>query len=162
MSLLDSLKHGVHTALTTGRGDSLLPLRVSKDLGRRLNVAFGKPIASREELASRKAARDELARLRAAGGSAKIEKEAAPVFVYFMKNKNVDALAKIERTLSEANVRFEKRDVSGDEAMISFITREAKCDDDDLPVVFVATKVIGGAERVVESVASGELAKLVG
>ena len=69
---LDLLRSSLHRAITTTRGDGLLPVRVSKDLLRRVNVTFGRPLGSREELAKRREAKERLAALRASGQKSSI------------------------------------------------------------------------------------------
>ena len=51
--------------------------------------------------------------------------------------------------------------VAGDEATLDFVMTKAKCEADDLPVVFVADRVVGSYIALVESDVSGELARLI-
>ncbi len=160
--MLTLVRSALHRVISTPRGDSLAPVRIPKDLARRLNVALGSPLAPPEELAKRERARARLAELRAAGDKgARIEREAAPVLVYFEKDRNVRELVRIEELLAAKAIAWKRLDVSGDDATIDFVMLQAKCERDELPVVFVADRALGGYEALVRSDVSGELAKLI-
>jgi hypothetical protein len=151
---------------TTSRGDSVAAVRVPKDIARRLNSALGEPLATREELAKRDAARARLADLRKAGAPADAADAAtaagpAPVFVYFEKDRNVRELTRIEELLAAKGYEWKRLDVSSDEAMLDFIVRTAECERDDLPVVFVADRCVGVFGALVKAEVSGELSRLV-
>jgi hypothetical protein len=135
---------------------------VPKDLARRLNVALGSPLAPRDELAKRAAARARLAELRAEGtGATKLAREAAPVLVYFEKDRNARELGRIEELLASKGYAYKRLDVAGDEATIEFVMLQSRCKRDELPVVFVADRAVGGYEALVRADVSGELARLV-
>ena len=156
------VRSALHRVISTPRGDSLAPVRVPKDLARRLNVALGSPLASSEELTKREQARARLAKLRESGGKGeRIERDAAPVLVYFEKDRNVRELVRIEELLAAKSIAWKRLDVAGDDATIDFVMLQAKCERDDLPVVFVADRALGGYEALVRSDVSGELARLV-
>jgi len=160
--MLTQVRSALHRVLSTPRGDSLAPVRIPKDLARRLNVALGSPIASAEELARREKARHRLAELRAQGARGqRLARDAAPVLVYFEKDRNVRELVRIEELLAAKAIAWRRLDVAGDDATLDFVTLKAGCKRDDLPVVFVADHAIGGYEALVRSDVSGELAKLV-
>jgi hypothetical protein len=160
--MLTLVRSALHRAITSPRGDSLAPVRIPKDLARRINVALGSPLAPRDELAKRAAARVRLAELRATRGSgASITREAAPVLVYFEKDRNARELGRIEELLAAKGYAFKRLDVAGDEATIEFVMLQAHCKRDELPVVFVADRALGGYEALVRSDVSGELARLV-
>lgn len=160
--MLTLVRSALHRAITTPRGDSLAPVRIPKDLARRLNVALGRPLAPREELDRRDEARSRLAELRAKGGPGQRARTgAAPVLVYFEKDRNVRELLRIEELLAARGMEFKRLDVAGDEATIDFVKLQAKCESDDLPVVFVADRAIGGYEALVRADVAGELARLV-
>lgn len=164
--MLDMLRTRLHGAITSPVGDGLLPVRVTKDLARRANFVFGLPLCSTEELAKRKAATEKLQNLRKNGPIAKRptekQKVLAPVTLYFELNRNNRELLRIEELLQAKNIQFQKRDLTGDEATLKFVTRTANCKDDDLPVLFVADEAIGNFAAVVASDVSGELAKKIG
>jgi hypothetical protein len=153
------LRDTLHRALTTPKGDALAPIRVTKDLARRLNVTLGQPIASAEELAKRAAARERLEELRRSGKAEEKRTLTAPVVVYFEKNRNERELRRIEDLLGAKKISFRALDVAGDEAAIAFVTNAAKVELDQLPVVFVGPKAIGAYPALVAADVSGELAK---
>jgi len=47
--------------------------------------------------------------------------------------------------------------VTGDEAALEFVMREASCEKDELPIVFVGAAAVGGFRELVEADVSGEL-----
>jgi ribosome-binding factor A len=164
--MLDLIRTRLHGAITSPTGDALLPIRVTKDLARRANLYVGMPLCSSEELAKRNAATEKLKNLAKTGP---VSKEAtpkakvlAPVTLYFEKNRNTRELLRIEELLQAKNITFQKRDIAGDEATMVFVTRAAKCKDDDLPVLFVADEPIGNFAAVVAADVSGDLAKKIG
>ncbi|WP_394850376.1 hypothetical protein LZC95_23325 [Pendulispora brunnea] len=162
--LKGSLRSALHRAITTPFGDNLAPVRVPKDLLRRLNVTLGQPLCSQEELLRRREARERLTRLREPrndGQRTTVAREQAPVMVYFEKDRNARMLGRIEELLSGASIAFKKLDVAGDEATKDFVMREARCKEDDLPVVFVAGTAVGGYNELVDFNVSGQLKKAV-
>jgi glutaredoxin len=84
-------------------------------------------------------------------------REPAPVIVYFEKDRNQRLLERTRELLEAKSIPFRALDVSGDAATIAFIVREAKCEDDDLPVVFVAGTAVGGFNELVDWDVSGRL-----
>jgi hypothetical protein len=52
---------------------------------------------------------------------------------------------------------FTEHDVSNDGPAKAYAMREARCKEDDLPIVFVATTVVGGFNDLVEWDVSGKL-----
>jgi hypothetical protein len=161
-SMLNRVRGALFAAITTPRGDSLLALRVPKDLARRLNSTLGQPLATPDELTKRAKARARLAELRAGGAKAgPLKREDAPVVVYFEKDRNVRELGRIEELLAAKAFVWKRLDVAGDEATLDFVMTKAKCEKDDLPVVFVADRVIGSYPALVEADVSGELARLI-
>jgi hypothetical protein len=165
--MLDIVRTSLHRAITTPIGDGFLPVRLQKDFARRVNVLLGEPLCSREELARRQAGRAKLEELKKTGGKTPglvVEAQAqAPVMVYFEKDRNVRLLGRIQEALDAKAIKYTLLDVAGDEGSKAFVLREAKCKDDDLPIVFVAGAVIGGYNELVDWDVSGRLAKaLVG
>lgn len=164
-NMLDRVRTSLHRLITSPMGDSFLPVRVPKDLARRLNMTFGDPLCSSEELLRRRHAAEELAKLRtqnhAENRSEDAPRVAAPVMVYFEKDRNVRLLARIREMLAARNLAFTEVDVSLDETAKAYAMREAKCKEDDLPIVFVATTVVGGYNDLVASDVSGRLESLV-
>jgi hypothetical protein len=160
--MLDRLREALFLAITTQRGDSLAAVRVPKDLARRLNATMGEPLAPRDELAKRAKARERLADLRRGGAKAEpAPTERAPVVVYCEKDRNVRELMRIEALLQAKGIACKRLDIAGDAAMIEFVMREARCERDELPVVFVADQAIGSYAALAQADVSGELARLV-
>jgi hypothetical protein len=160
--MLSRLRDTLFRAITTTRGDSLSAIRVPKEIARDLNVTFGMFLAPRDELTKRAEAGVRLAELRAAGMTPKkAPAAAAPVLVYFEKDRNVRELARIEDLLGAKGIAWKRLDVAGDEATLAFVTLKAKCEKDELPIVFVADTPVGGYDTLVSADISGELARLV-
>jgi glutaredoxin len=155
--MLDTLRHTLHSIIETPRGDSLSAVRVPKLLARRLNDFLGSPICSTEELARRRAAVAKLASLRGKQQQERLAREAAPVIVYFEKDRNQRLIERVRELLDSRGIAYRTLDVAGDEATMAFITREAHCEPDDLPIVYVGGAPIGGYNELVESDVSGAL-----
>lgn len=161
--MLDRVRTSIHAAITTPFGDAFLPIRFPKDLARRMNLMLGEPICSQEELERRRAARAKLEALRgqkpsASAASAPVQ---APVVVYFEKERNARILGRVKELLEAKQIAYTLLDVSGDKTALDFVLREAKCKDDDLPIVFVATTPVGGYNELVDADVSGKLARLL-
>jgi glutaredoxin len=159
--MLDAIRSSLFHAITTERGDAVTAIRVQKDLARRLNIALGSPLCSKDDLAKRRAAEARLATLRSTTEAAPLAKEAAPVMVYFEKDRNARLLERVRETLDARSIAYKLLDVAGDEATLDFVKREAKCEDDDLPIVFIAGSPVGGFNDLVEWDVSGKLAQAV-
>jgi glutaredoxin len=124
---------------------------------------LGSPLCSAEELSTRRAARQRLAALRAGARSsvAPSSREPAPVVVYCEKNRNQRMIDRVEEALQAKGIAYRLLDVTGDEATLDFVLQKAKCEADDLPIVFVAGTVVGGYGELVEWDVSGRLAEAV-
>ena len=162
--MLDFVRTGLHRAITTPAGDTFLPIRLPKDIARRVNAMFGDPICSREELDRRRAGRVKLEVLNRNGGkpvdgSKPAPQAQAPVMVYFEKDRNARMLGRIQEMLDAKGVKYTLLDIAGDATTRDFVMREAKVKDDDLPVVFVASSPVGGYNELVDWDVSGKLAK---
>lgn len=160
--MLDRLKSTLHRAITTKRGDSLLPIRVGKDIARRVNYTFGEVLGSAETLEKRRIARERLTDLRANHSEAKAtpkERVQAPVTIYHEGVRNARILARVEELLAAKSIKVIKLDVENDEATLTFVMHTANCKSDDLPIVFVGDKCVGGYDALVQADVSGELEK---
>ena len=87
----------------------------------------------------------------------KPKREPAPVLVYFERDRNQRLIERVRELLEAKQIPFRALDVSGDAATLAFIVREAKCEDDDLPIVFVAGVPVGGYNELVDWEVSGKL-----
>jgi hypothetical protein len=162
--MLDIVRTGLHKVITTKAGDGFLPVRLPKDIARRVNMVFGEPICSKDEIERRRAARAKLAELRAQGANApksETKREAAPVMIYFEKDRNARMLGRIQETLDSKAIKYTLLDVAGDETTKDYVMREAKVKEDDLPIVFVAGTPIGGYAELTDWDVSGRLATAV-
>lgn len=158
--MFNSLRTLLHKAITTPRGDSLAPIRLPKQMAKGLNELLGAPICSPEELEKRRAEeKARIDRILHPGGS--VKREPAPIVVYFEKDRNARELVRLTEVLSGRGITPQLLDVSGDEATISFVMLEAKCERDELPVVFVGGVVVGGFRELVAFDTSGQLRKAV-
>ena len=157
----DFVRSSLHRAITSPFGEGFAPLRVPKDLARRLNITLGQPLCSSEELARRHEAVARLAGLRGKKSESVEAKVAAPVMVYFEKDRNARELTRVLELLNAKSIPYQLLDVAGDEATMTFVTRAADCKEDDLPVVFVAGSPIGVYRALVEADVSGELHQAV-
>jgi len=158
--MIDKIRATLHDALESPRGDAVLAVRVPKILARKLNRFLGDPLCSSSELDKRRAA---LSRLHATKDvvQTKLERMAAPVVVYFEKDRNQRLLDRVEDLLKSRSIAYRTLDVTGDEAALAFVMREAKCEEDDLPIVYVAGTPVGGLNELVDWDVSGKLAEAV-
>jgi hypothetical protein len=144
-------------------GATLFENRYGRERWRRSSTISAHPAVKPPEAPTRRAAaRERLAKLRATGPSE--EKRAlapAPLLVYFEKDRNVRELVRIEELLSAKGYEWKRLDVAGDEATMTFVVRQAEVEPDDLPIVFVADRVVGNYDALVRSDVSGELERLV-
>lgn len=165
--MLDFVRTSLHRAITTKAGDALLPIRLPKDVARRVNALLGEPLCSPGELARRRTAAARLEQLKnGAPGVSGLPRSserplAAPVVIYFEGDRNARLLGRIQETLEARNIPFSLMDVAGDQATMAFVLREARCKEDELPVVFVAGTAVGGWNELVDWDVSGRLAKAV-
>jgi hypothetical protein len=101
--------------------------------------------------------RREAAAPRPSATPSKKQREPAPVVMYFERDRNQRLIDRVRELLSSERIPFQALDVSGDAATIAFVTREAGCEDDDLPIVFVAGAPVGGFNELVDWNVSGRL-----
>lgn len=159
--MLDGFRATLHRLIETPRGDALAVVRVPKILARSLNDLLGNPLCSEEEIARRRAAMARLSSLTRTPEKETARREPAPVVVYFEKDRNQRLVERVRELLDARGVVYRMLDVAGDERTMAFVVREAQCDEDDLPIVYVGATVIGGYEKLVESDVSGGLRRAV-
>lgn len=155
--MLDRVRTGLHGVLTSKTGDGLTPVRVQRDLARRLNAMLGEPLCSKAELERRRAGKAKLEELARAPKTTEKVVVAAPVQVFHEKERNARMLGRIEDLLKSKGIAYTKLDVSDDQATCAFVLREAKCDLDELPIVFVASTPVGDYNALVDFDVSGKL-----
>jgi hypothetical protein len=154
--MLDKIRTTLHQAIESPRGENVAAVRLPKMFVRRLNRVLGSPLCSAEDLEKRRAAFAKLASLKNAPQE-NLARAAAPVVVYFEKDRNQRMKDRVEELLRSRGIAFSALDVTGDEAALSFVTREAKCEEDDLPIVYVGGTVVGGYNELVDWDVSGKL-----
>ncbi len=159
--MLDLVRTSLNRLITSPVGDTFTLVRLPKDLARRANLTLGSPLCSAEELQKRRAAELRLAELRRAPRTTRVERPAAPVVVYFEKDRNARLLSRVEEFLDSKGIAYTKLDVTGDEATMAFVLRQARCKEDELPIVFVAGDVVGDYNALVAHDVAGKLAKAV-
>ena len=130
--------------------------------GRKLNDALGRPLASKDELADRRAfergyGEAEVAAKAAAAGKP-VRGLAAPVLVYHLDKHRRD-LPRFTQVLDAAEIPYKLMNLDGDEATIAAVRRDAG--GRKLPLVFIAGDCIGGREEMTAMDRSGELGKRV-
>jgi hypothetical protein len=159
--MFDLVRKSLHRVITTPVGDGFLPVRLPKDFARRVNMMLGEPICNAAELERRRSARARLDDLRSGRATSSTESSApriaAPGVVYFEKDRNTRLFGRIKEALDARGINYSELDVNGDATAKAFVMREAKCKEDDLPIVFVATTVVGGYNDLVEWDVSGKL-----
>ena len=171
--LMDSLRAKAHDGL--GR----LPGRLGDKL-RDLNEAMGRPLASQDELAERRAfepgvaapsagvaasdGRSAATRAAAAAASAAASvttsdgRVAAPVIVYHL-DKHRSQLSRLTQTLDGADIPYRILNLEGDAATQSSIRRDS--DGRKLPLVFIAGECVGGRDELHALEKSGALKRKV-
>lgn len=155
--MLDRIRTKLHGLIDNPRGDAISAVRVPKMFARRVNDLFGSPLCSAEDLEKRRAALAKLETMRGAAAPVTLEREPAPVVVYFEKDRNQRLIERVQELLSSRSIAYRALDVAGDEATMAFVMREAKCEEDDLPIVYVAGTPVGGYNELVEWDVSGKL-----
>jgi glutaredoxin len=155
--VLGRIRTKLHGIIDNPRGDAIAAVRVPKMFARRVNDLLGSPLCSAEDLEKRRAALAKLESLRGAAAPVTVKREAAPVVVYFEKDRNQRLIERVQELLASREIAYRALDVTGDEATLAFVMREAKCEEDDLPIVYVAGTPVGGYNELVEWDVSGKL-----
>jgi len=161
--MFETVRGALHWAITTELGDSLWAIRTPKSVARRIHTMLGEPLrpAPRAEGPGAAATTAPPVPARSVEPPAPVRRAAAPVMVYHEKDRNARELARIREVLEAREIPHRVLDVTGDEATLSFVTREARCEADQLPVVFVAGEVIGTFADVVQADVAGDLVRAV-
>jgi len=128
---------------------------------RRFNDALGRPLASADELADRRAFAQGYTAPAAAAASPTgpaPAAEVAPVVVFTMDKQRRDA-DKLAQILEDAEVAYTVRSLESDPAAQAAVRRDSK--GFRLPVVFIAGDAIGGRQELLNLGRDG-IRKLVG
>ncbi len=158
---LDLLADGLHKVLASNTLENVTLVRVPRDMARRLNRLVGSPVAPLSELETRRAAAQKLTELRGKGGQETAAAIVAPVVVYIEKDRNQREIDRVEDLLKAKDIPYTVADITGDPATLAFVTTAAKCEKDQLPIVFVAGEPIGPYNDLVATDVAGKLEKLV-
>ena len=172
-AFIDSLRAKAHGSL------GKLPGRFGEKL-RDLNESMGRPLASSDELAERRAFEQGLASPAGAslGGDARSAatkaaaaaassaagvttadgRIAAPVVVYHL-DKHRSQLPRLTQTLDGADIPYRILNLEGDSATQGSIKRDSN--NRKLPLVFIAGECVGGRDELHALERSGELKKKV-
>lgn len=158
--MLERLRSGLYGALRSPAGNKLLPLRLAKGAVLYVNDVVGRPLASGEEFAERRAFEQRQA-TRARGkdvpSAASTAAEQAPIVVYH-RDKHRAEVAKIQTLLDGEKLTYTVRNIEGDEAAIAATVRDGK--GHKLPLVFIAGSAVGGRSQLATLIQNGELARL--
>ena len=131
---------------------------------RQLNDRLGRPLASPEELADRKAfaagytAESAAAASPPAPAPTAAPREAAPVIVYFLDKQKRD-VPRLTEILEQHQIPHRIISLEEDPAGLAAVRRDSP--GHRLPVVFVAGDCIGGRTELLNVAASGELKRKV-
>ena len=149
MSVLDRVRAAGWRALS-GNG-------AVAEKARALNERLGRPLASPEELADRKAFADGYTATSAAapsGPAASAPREAAPVIVYFLDKQKRD-VPRLTEILDTQHIPYKAMSLEEHPAALAAVRRDSG--GYRLPVVFIAGVCVGGRGELVNLAASGEL-----
>lgn len=147
MALLDRLRHQGF-ALVSGLGG-----RVG-DAVRSANDALGRPLASEDELADRRAFEQGYTKESAAAAvtaapaaPSSAAREAAPVVVYTLDDKRRGDVPRITSILDDAEVPYRLLPLDGDPAGLAAVRRDSG--NKKPPLVFIAGESVGGRVELV-------------
>jgi glutaredoxin-related protein len=151
---LDRLRDAGYRVLT--RGDNPLT-----SAARRVNDVLGRPLAPADELADRRAFERGYGdgAPAAAPSAAPAPKQAAPVIVYYFKDKQGRDVPKLTEVLDSAGVPYQVVNLDGDEATQAAVRRDAKGRGG--PLCFIAGECVGGRVELVNLAQTGELKRRV-
>lgn len=154
MGLLDRLRTAGWNAIAHGDGSLAAAAR-------KVNDSLGRPLASADELADRQAFAQGygVARPGAATPATPARVEAAPVVVYYFKEKQARDVPRLTEVLDSAGVPYKVVDLEGDEATQAAVRRDARGRGG--PLCFIAGECVGGRAELVNLAGSGELKKKV-
>src|SRR5215213_5276206 len=120
--MLDLVRTGLHSVITSPAGDRFLPVRLPKDIARRFNAILGEPLCSKSELDRRRSGAARLEELKKTGAkSTKAKPVTAPVMIYIEKDRNERMLTRMKEMLDAKSITYTVLDVTGDIATKDFV-----------------------------------------
>ncbi len=157
MGLLDRLRDRGWRAIAQGDGSLAAAAR-------RVNDTLGRPLASSDELADREAfaggyGAAAVAATPKAAAARPATTEAAPVIVYYFKDKQWRDVTRLTDVLDANSVPYKVMNLDGDEATQAAVRRDAKGRGG--PLCFIAGECIGGRAEVINLAGSGDLKRRV-
>jgi hypothetical protein len=131
---------------------------------RKVNDTLGRPLASADELADRRAfeqgyAAGTAAPSTPASAPPKPAPEAAPVIVYYFKDKQWRDAGRLTEVLDANGIPYKLFNLDGDEATQAAVRRDAQGRGG--PLCFIAGECVGGRAELVNLAGTGELKKRV-
>ncbi len=157
--MLKSLRARAHRALRSSIGDKLPPVRWTKDLLLFVNEMVGSPLSSGEEFAGR----TEIERQRVQSTVHRIEVEVSPAervppVVIYTDGKCEHELGRIASVLRTRAIPYQALDVGEDRAAKRWLM--ARVPRQELPLVFIAGRPVGGYHELVRLSVSGQLSRM--
>jgi hypothetical protein len=156
MGFLDKLRTAGWRAISDGDG------RLAS-AARKMNDTLGRPLAPEDELADRRAFEhgyaDGAPAATPAPAAAAKAPEAAPVIVYYFKDKQWRDAGKLTEVLDANAIPYQMFNLDGDEATQAAVRRDAKGRGG--PLCFIAGECVGGRAELVNLAGSGVLKKKV-
>ena len=156
MGFLDKLRTRGWQAIAEGDGTLAAAAR-------KMNDTLGRPLAPADELEDRKAFEKGYGGTTAAPAAAPAPApkpaEAAPVIVYYFKDKQWRDAGKLTEVLDANAIPYQLFNLEGDEATQAAVRRDAKGRGG--PLCFIAGECVGGRAELVNLASSGELKKKV-
>ncbi len=155
---LDRLRDAGWRAIAGGDGSLTSTVR-------KVNDALGRPLAPADELADRRAFEQGYAgaapKAGAAVSSAPVTAApvAAPVFVYYFKDKQWRDAGKLTEVLDANGVPYKLVNLEGDEATQAAVRRDAKGRGG--PLCFITGECVGGRAELVNLAQNGGLKRRV-
>lgn len=155
MGFLDKLRQRGWQAIASGDG-------ALAEAARRVNDTLGRPLASGDELADRKAFAEGYGASKPAVAPAPVatsKPEVAPVIVYYFKEKQWRDAGKLTEVLEANAIPYKLINLEGDEATQAAVRRDAKGRGG--PLCFIAGECVGGRVELVNLAGNGGLKKRV-
>lgn len=150
---LDEIRSVVYGTLRSKAGNGLLPVRLVRGAALYANDVVGRPFAPAQEIAERR----EFEARRDQDRAAKAARVQAPIVVFHI-DRHPRELLKVKQMLDGADLRYDVRDISEDEASVSAVKLEMK--SFGFPAVFIAGDCVGNAQQLANLEQTGKLETL--